>query len=417
MLVADPVLVAARDVSLVHNSFRSWQRDSVLNGSLPMIGIAGTRGKSTVLRLVEEMLVTMHLRRATWTDLGVQIQGRRQRGEIAGWRHALTRLSEGSIDVALQELDWATVNAAGLPAGTYPVLVLTGLRDLAENPEKSPALQYAVRAAYTCVGAVHHDGFMVVNGDDYYAVDAAANCDATVILVSKSFQAPLLQQHLAEGGSAVWVRNGSIWVGDRQHATKIIRVSDVPLTMDGEATFNVTNVLLAIAVGRGIGLDVPSIVQSLQRFRAAWHILPASMNVYEADSYRAVIDQLGPGWVIKSVLRAVNPNAERRQVTVVGDLDWIAAEDVFELGRQLGRYHGAVVIHGEQDPDRMADFRRGLSANRYPPLFSWLPTERRAINRAFKSLKKGDVLLILTTRDSSAAHRAVRRHIAREDHE
>src|SRR5690606_24101076 len=132
MLVADPVLVAARDVSLVHNSFRSWQRDSVLNGSLPMIGIAGTRGKSTVLRLVEEMLVTMHLRRATWTDLGVQIQGRRQRGEIAGWRHALTRLSEGSIDVALQELDWATVNAAGLPAGTYPVLVLTGLRDLAE---------------------------------------------------------------------------------------------------------------------------------------------------------------------------------------------------------------------------------------------------------------------------------------------
>jgi cyanophycin synthetase len=412
MLVSDPVLVAARDVSLVHSSFRSWQRDSVLNELLPVIGIGGTRGKSTVLRLVEAMLNTMHLRRATWTDLGVQIQGRRQRGEISGWRHALTRLGEGSIDVALQELDWATVNAAGLPHASYPVIALCGLRDHTESPDKSPELQFAIRAAQKCVGAVHHNGFIVINGDDYYAVNAAADCDATTIMVSKSFQSPMLQQHLSEGGIGVWVRSGRVWMGDRQHATRVGCLADFPITMQGAASFNVTNVLIAIAIGRGVGLDIPSIVQSLQGFRAAWDLLPASMNVYDTDDYRAVIDQLGPGWVIKSVLRAINPSAEQRQVTVVGDLGWIAAEDVYELGRQLGRYHGAIVMHGDQEKERMEDFRRGLAANEYPPLFIWLPTERRAINRAFKTLKTGDVLLILTTHDSSAAHRAVRRHIA-----
>lgn len=412
MLVSDPVLVAAREVSLVHPSFRSWQRDTVLNGLLPVIGIGGTRGKSTVLRLVESMMITMHLRRATWTDLGVQIQGRRQRGEIAGWRHALTRLAEGSIDVALQELDRATVNAAGLPPASYPVVALCGLREHTESPDRSDDLQSAIRASQKCVSAVHHDGFLVVNGDDAYAVDAAADCDATTILVSKSFQSPFLQRHLLDGGAGVWVRSGHIWVGDRQHATRVGRVADFPITMQGEATFNVTNVLLAIAIGRGMGLDIPSIVQSLQRFRAAWDILPASMNVYDTDDYRAVIDQLGPGWVIKSVLRAVNPNAEQRQITVVGDLGWIPGEDVHELGRQLGRYHGAIVMHGEQERSRLEDFRRGVSANEYPPLFIWMPTERRAINRAFKTLKQGDCLLILTSHDSSAAHRAVRRHIA-----
>jgi cyanophycin synthetase len=412
MLVSDPVLVAAREVTLVHPSFRSWQRDTVLNGLVPVIGIGGTRGKSTVLRLVESMLITMHLRRATWTDLGVHIQGRRQRGEIAGWRHALTRLAEGSIDVALQELDWATVNAAGLPAGSYPVIALCGLREHTESPDSSNELQIAIRASRKCVSAVHHDGFLVINGDDAYAVDAAADCDATTILVSKSFQSPFLQHHLADGGAGVWVRSGHIWVGDHQHAARVGRVSDFPITMQGEATFNVTDVLLAIAIGRGMGLDIPSIVQSLQRFRAAWDILPASMNVYDTDNYRAVIDQLGPGWVIKAVLRAVNPSAEQRQITVVGDLGWIAAEEVYELGRQLGRYHGAIVMHGEQERSRLDEFRRGLSANEYPPLFIWVPTERRAINRAFKTLKQGDCLLILTTHDSSAAHRSVRRHIA-----
>lgn len=412
MLVSDPVLVAARDVSLLHNSFRSWQRDTTANAMLPIVGIAGTRGKSTVLRLVESMLITMHLRRATWTDLGVQIQGRKQRGELAGWRHALTRLAEGSIDIALQELDWATVNAAGLPVGTYPIVVLSGLRDQTEAAGKSEELQRAIRAAHTCVGAVHHNGFLVVNADDFYAVDAARNCDGTSLFVSQSFQSPLLQQHLADAGSGVWVRGGHIWLGDRQHAARVGRVIDFPITMQGEASFNITNTLLAIAVGRGMGLDTPSIVQSLQRFRAAWELLPASMNVYETDDYRAVIDQLGPGWVMKSVLRAINPNAEHRQITVVGDLGWIAAEDVFELGRQLGRYHGAIVMHGDQERERLDNFRRGLAANDYPPLFISLPTERRAINRAFKTLKQGDVLLILTTHDSSAAHRAVRRHIA-----
>lgn len=412
MLVSDPVLVAAREVALVHTSFRSWQRDTSLNTLLPVIGIGGTRGKSTVLRLVESMLITMHLRRGTWTDLGVQIQGRRQRGEIAGWKHALTRLAEGSIDIALQELDWATVNAAGLPPASYPVIALCGVREQALSPERSIELQTAVRASRTCVGAVHHNGFLIVNGDDAYAVDAANDCDATTILVSRSFQQPFLQQHLADGGAGVWVRNGHIWMGDRQHATRVGRVSDFPITMQGEADFNVTNVLLAIGIGRGIGLDIPSIAHALQRFRAAWDILPASMNIYDTDDYRAVIDQLGPGWVIRSVLRAINPGGERRQITVVGDLAWVAAEEVFELGRQLGRFHGAIVMHGDQKPSRMDDFRRGLAANPYPPLFIWLPTERRAINRAFKTLKQGDCLLILTTHDSSAAHRAVRRHIA-----
>lgn len=412
MRVADPVLNAAQEASLVHSSFRSWQRDTLLSQTLPIIGISGTRGKSTVLRLVEAMVLSAHLRRATWTDLGVQIQGRRQRGEIAGWRHALTRLSEGSVDVALQELDWATVTAAGLPDGSYPVIALCGLREHTEIRDKSPSLQLATRAASRCVSAVHHDGFLVVNGDDFYAVEAAADCDATAVLVSKSFQSPLLQAHLAEGGAGVWVKNGYVWAGDRNQATRVGHVVDFPITLQGQASFNVTNVLLAIAIGRGIGLDVPTIAQTLMQFRAAWELLPASMNVYETEQFRAVIDQIGPGWVLKSVLRAINPNADRRQVTVIGNLNWIAAEDVYECGRQLGRYHGAIVMHGEQEQARVEEFRRGLAANEYPPLFIWLPTERRAINRAFKTLKQGDVLLILTSHDSSAAHRAIKRHIA-----
>lgn len=412
MIVADPVVPVDSEVTLVHPTFRSWQRDTLQAGLLPVVGVSGTRGKSTVLRLVEAMIDATHLRSATWTDLGVQIRGRRQRGELSGWSRALARLSEGSLDTALQELDWNTVNAVGLPSGSYPAMALTGLRELNDHPDRSPSLEKAIKGAQRVVSAVPHNGFIVVNADDYYAVEAVASTDATTLFVARSHHSPNMKEQLANEGQGVWVRDGYIMVGDAHRALRLCPVTDVPITMHGKASFNITNVLMAIAIGRGIGIDMPNILRTIREFRSAWSILPASMNTYENGEYLAAIDQLGPPWVLQPVLRAINPGARRRQVVVIGDLRWIDHEEVYELGRLLGRYHGAIVLHSDQEEARVESFRQGLATNPYPPLFIRLPTERRAINRAFKTLHADDVLLILTTGDSAAAHRAVRRHIA-----
>ncbi|HVL26007.1 MAG TPA: Mur ligase family protein [Thermomicrobiales bacterium] len=412
MIVTDPASTVTSPSSLLYPSFRSWQRDVHAAGLLPVIGISGTRGKSTVLRLLEAMLMASHLRTATWTDEGVEVRGRRQRGELSGWTNALMRLAEMSVDVALQELDWATVNAVGLPPSSYPVGAIVGLREHLDSPVQSPSLAGSIRAAQRVADAVYPGGFIVANADDYYTIDAVADVDATVILVAQSQDSPALRRHLHEGGSAVWVSNGTILVGDADHHTRLCRVTDVPLTIAGEAAFNVTNVLVAVALARSIGIDLPCIARTLREFVPTWEILPGSLNVYEGDSFRAVVDQLGPAWVLRSVLKAINPMLARRQVTVVGDLRWIAPEDVQEVGRLLGRYHGAIVLHSEQDEDLVQSFRRGLASNEFPPLFIYLPTERRAINRALKTLKSDDVLLILTAGDSGPANRAIRRHIA-----
>lgn len=412
MLVTDPATAIAAPANLIYPSFRQWQRDTQRSGVLPVIGISGTRGKSTVLRLVEAMLRGSHLRAATWTDEGVAIRGRRQRGELSGWTHALARLVERSLDVALQELDWATVNAVGLPPGSYPVVAMIGLREHTESPVQSPSLASAIRAARRVIEAVHPGGFLVANANDYYIVDAAADADATVVMVSQSQDAPALRRHLDDGGAGVWVRHGAIYAGDRINHSYIMRVAEVPLTIDGEASFNVTNVLTAIALAQGIGIDVPCIRRVLNEFRPTWEVLPGSLNIYQADGLRAAVDQLGPAWVLRSMLKAVNPRARHRQVTVVGDLRWIAPEEVHEVGRLLGRYHGAIVLHSDQDEELVQHFRSGIASNPYPPLFISVPTERRAINRALKGLRKDDVLLILTAGDAGPATRAVRRHIA-----
>lgn len=412
MILTPEIMRQHEELDFCFPSVRRWQSDVQRKGLLPLIGIAGTRGKSTVLRLIESVLQNLRFRMATWTDMGVQINGRTQHAELAGWGRAMTRLAEHRLDVGLQELDWAAVSVAGLPPGMYPVMVHTGLREFTESNDSSSRLNLGVGATLKCVAATHHDGIIVANGDDHFVLDSLQDAAAAVILVSQSRDTPTLRRHLDSDGLGVWVENGDFWIGSRKNAVRFGRVKQFPLTFDGEASFNIKNIMLAAGALHAIGVDLPTIQKVFSTFRAAWDILPASMNLYGYNDARVVIDQLAPSWILKDVLRVLNPGNGRRQITVVGDLSWIERDEVQDVGRILGRYGGVIVLHGENDADRLASFKKGLASNPLPPLLSSLPTERRAINRAFKALRPSDVLIILTTRDSGAAHRAVRRHLA-----
>lgn len=411
MILTPDILRQHEEFDFCFPSVRKWQTDVQHNSLLPLIGIAGTRGKSTVVRLIEAVLKHLRFRMATWTDVGVQIGGRHQHAELAGWGRALTRLAEHRLDIGLQELDWAAVNVAGLPTGMYPVMVHTGLRESMESNDFSSRLNLGLGGTLKCVAATHHDGIIVANGDDYFVLDSLQETAASVILVSQSRDTPNLSNHLESGGLGVWVEQGDFWIGSRKNAVRFGSVREFPLTFDGEAAFNIKNIMLAAGTLHAIGVDLPTIRKVFSNFRAAWDILPASMNMYQYNDARVVIDQLAPSWILKDVLRVLNPGNSRRQITVVGDLGWIERDEVQDVGRILGRYGGVIVLHGENDPDRLADFKKGLASNPLPPLLSTLPTELRAIGRAFKSLRHSDVLIILTTRDSGKAHRAVRRQL------
>ncbi len=415
MILTPDILRPQEELDFGFPSVRKWQTDTHHKGLLPLIGIAGTRGKSTVVRLIEAVLQHLRFRMATWTDVGVQVNGRTQHAELAGWGRAITRLAEHRLDIGLQELDWAAVNVAGLPTEMYPVMVHTGLREYMESHDFSSRLNLGLGGTLKCVAATHHDGIIVANGDDHFVLNSLQDTDASVILVSQSRETPNLKRHLENEGLGVWVENGDVWLGSQKSASRLGSVKRFPLTFDGEASFNIKNIMLAAGTLHAIGVNIHTIREVFSTFRAAWDILPASMNLYTHNDAKVVIDQLAPSWILKDVLRVLNPKSNRRQITVLGDLSWIEQDEVYEVGKLLGKYGGVIVLHGENDPDRLANFKRGLSSNPLPPLLSRLPTERRAINRAFKGLRAKDVLIILTTRDSGAAHRAVRRHIRKQE--
>jgi cyanophycin synthetase len=228
--------------------------------------------------------------------------------------------------------------------------------------------------------------------------------------VAKSDAAPLVRHHQDQGDLSLWIDDeGTIVVGDNGSRIEVAKIQDMPLTHAGLASFGQTNVLMACAAALATGIGHEIIAETLLRYKPSVEELPGSFSVLQVGSIQTFVDRVMPSWFLRPVLRAANPQSKRRQITVIGGLSQLPGDDLFEIGRLLGRTHGAVIHHGEIHEDRYADFRRGIAQNQYPPVLIHLPTERRAINRALQAVRADDVMLFLCHGDPGPSLRAVAR--------
>ena len=118
-MIAEPVPSLPRRSSLP-TGFADWRARLDRERVAPVIAVAGSKGKTSVLRAVESIFRAGGYRFASWTDRGVEIEGEQQRGELGPWSRALTRLAAGGLDIAFQELDWATVPTVRRSRGKVP---------------------------------------------------------------------------------------------------------------------------------------------------------------------------------------------------------------------------------------------------------------------------------------------------------
>jgi UDP-N-acetylmuramyl tripeptide synthase len=391
-------------------SFRHWQKRCFENAIPPVIAVAGSRGKSTVVRLLQAIFDHAGVQSAIWTDMGVEINGRRQSREIAGWNRALARLMERSLDVAVQELDWNLVAAVGLPDSTYPIEVITNLCNNSPQCMATRQGETATRALPRVARAAHPTGFLCINGEDYALEQGASASAAVPVVVAKSESAPLLRHQRESGGTHLWIdAEGNIVGGLDGESVNIINVHDIPICLEGGASFQQTNVLLACAAALATGIGSGIIREALLGYESDVSRLPGSFTSSSVGSIQTYVDRVMPSWFLRPVLRAVNPQSTRRQITVIGGLGTLPLDDVFEIGRLIGRAHGAVIHHGDVDRRRYEAFKRGIARNHYPPVLLHLPTERRAINRALRAMRADDVVLFLCDGDPGPAIRAISR--------
>ena len=378
---------------------------------VPVVAIAGTRGKSTTCWLLHEILSDLGWPLGLWCSTGVFVNGRRQLGELQPWSEVLQAVQRGELRVAIQELEAPVVSSVGLPAHVYRLAAITTICGNNEACLVSLEARHAARAQRIVARSVHPSGCLVLNADDLDVLEAIDETDAEVVLFALHPDNPVLRRHLASGRRAVWLEDGVVVSGRAEEILPLLRVQDVAFTLGGALTFQVQNLLCATALA--VCLDVPAstIQEAARRFLPDPILLPGSCNVFEVRGATVVLDTSHHPWTLRQLIRGIRQQPHRRTVIVSHAFEDANPEQTSEAGTLLGRLGGLVILHGQITAGHLDLLKSGMIRNTPPPLIVTQPDEPAAIFAAVQLLREGDLGLVIT-RDVDAAVRALRPHVS-----
>lgn len=385
-----------------HGEFYGWRGHLDRERIPPVVAIAGSRGKTSVLRAAEAIFAAANLRTATRSSGGVEIEGESQRGEISPWARVLTRLRSGGLDVALQEIDWVTVQATSAGELAYPVLAVTNLCVNNDDCLATPETLLARKSLARIKAGLPSIGQLVLNAHDFSLADKDGEVAPRHYLVGMTPDAPMLRRHLEKGGNACYVQNHTVMLAEGGQPVPVLGTSEISWFRNESIPFSVQNGLMAAAISHACGISISTIRSGLGEYLPRAASMPGSFNVFDVGPATVVVDRPTPSWFLRTSIRGAAGLGIRRQIRVIGPMSSVPTADMNEVGRLLGRQSGAIIMHGDWPYDRLGLFKLGVAMNDVPPVMLHAPDERRAILQGLEMLRADDVLLVLAENPAAA---------------
>lgn len=324
------------------------------DGRIPVVGITGTNGKTTVGRMVSHALSYAGFCCGLTNTSGVHVGGVQVwSGDASGPSSARMVLRDASVEVAVLETARGGLLREGLAYDRCDVgcvlnvqpdhLGLKGVDTVEELAEVKAVVAETVRPGGTCV----------LNADDPHTVRMAADTRGDVIWFSMHGETPVIRDHLKAGGKAVVYHEdaGTIWLIEGSQTLAIFHAADFPATLNGRVEFNIANALAAIGVLHGLGVDMVLVKDALQDFTCDYCDNPGRLNIHRGHGFTVVMDYAHNPHGLRALAKVVTglrPSGKRiiGTVSIPGDR---RDGDIEEMGRIAAESFDYIVFREAPD--------------------------------------------------------------------
>lgn len=241
------------------------------DGRIPVVGITGSEGTTTVARLVAQLLHLEGLHAGLACTEGLFV-GRRQvkKTDSAHVDPAQTLLMNRSIEAAVIENSARVMLTEGLAYDRCEVGIVTRLDPTHTMPEEYiDDADQLYRVMRTQVDVVLPRGVAVLNATDPMVAKMAALCDGDVIFFSVDADAGVLDAHRENGGRAVFVRNGRMILASGREENVLADLTRVPLAAGAKDSFGLESVMAAVGAAWALGINPELIRTGIESFQTA----------------------------------------------------------------------------------------------------------------------------------------------------
>ncbi|MEP7347891.1 MAG: cyanophycin synthetase, partial [Gemmatimonadaceae bacterium] len=309
---------------------------------IPIAAITGTNGKTTTAR----MLAHIHKLAGrtvgmTSTD-GVYIDGQRTvAGDMTGPVSARMVLADPTIDVAVLEVARGGLLRAGMAVRHVDVGAVLNVQSDHLGMRGIETLEQLAEVKRV-VAEIARDT-VVLNADDPLCLRMAAYTEAkNVCYVTMNPQHQLVREHIRAGGRAIALEAGvngqMITLYDKGAHIPLLWTHLIPATMEGKASFNVQNAMVAAAMAFSMGVRLEDIRNGLRTFHSTFYQAPGRLNVYDEHPFKVIMDYGHNAAAVDQLCQlARRLDVKHRRICVVAGPGDRRDDDIREIGMVAAR--------------------------------------------------------------------------------
>lgn len=316
---------------------------------IPIVGVTGTNGKTTVTRLIAHIFKNNGMRVGFTTSDGIYVQNSMlMKGDTTGPFSAEFILKDPTVEIAVLETARGGILRAGLGYNVCDIGVVTNIQEDHLGIADIDNLDDLSRVKSVVVGAIKRTGWAILNADDNHCVKIANDTDCNIAYFSMDEKNPIVKEHCKSGGIAAIYENGFITIKKGDWKIRVSKAIHVPLTFNGTVSFMIQNVLAATLATFVHGLKTEDISLSLQTFIPSAAQTPGRMNIFKFKNFKVLVDFAhNPAGFngIKEYLKTIEATEHIGVISGTGDR---RDEDILETARISAAMFDKVVICQEK---------------------------------------------------------------------
>lgn len=372
-------------------------------GSIPIISVTGTNGKTTTTRLIGHVLQCAGYKVGMTTTGGIYINNKCiDKGDTTGYNSALSILLNKEVEVAVLETARGGIIRKGLAYDMADVGVITNITEDHLGLDGVDDLESLAHVKALVIEAVKDEGYAVINGDDPVSKTLLDRIKSKLLVFSKDSENPLLNKAIASDGIGVYLKDNYIYVHQKNGAEKLIKVEDIPITLMGKIKFNVENSLAAVSALVSLGIPNNIICKGLNSFYGDEFGNPGRFNVFNVKGASVILDYGHNKDGYRAVGEVLKEIKHKRLIGVIGVPGDRLDNDIVEVGRIAGRYFDYIYIKEDDDKRGRKEgevaelLKKGVMESELidESNIKIFENEKEALIEAIDKARPGDVIMV-----------------------
>jgi cyanophycin synthetase len=373
------------------------------DGRIPIVAVTGTNGKTTVTRLVAHFATIAGFNTGFTATEGIYINNRRiVEGDCSGPSSARAVLSDPQIEFAVLECARGGILRSGLGFDHCSTSIITNITEDHLGLDEISSLRQLKEVKSVVARSTLAGGVAVLNADDELVYQVHDELDCRVALFSMRHDNERLLRHCRAGGLVATVE-GDFFVVRRGHVqTKIARVAETPLTLEGRADCMIQNILAAVLAAIAENIPLASIREGLATFLPVPEQAPGRLNIFRFNDFEIILDYAHNTAGMEMLRTFLSKTTASFKTGIVASAGDRRDEDIIAMGKTAAMMFDDIIIRHDKD-GRGRDndqltwlIQKGISQVNDAASVTVISDERDAIRYAVEHASPGAVIVCCT---------------------